>query len=190
MIKKLSLTLLSLACIALSPTAFTQTIAAIATEQHLKDLIECKSNSASYTAFTEDYENNLAQLGWKRKDDPHQPFLYIYQHKQALNVFGRPTQEIALAGQGVVAVYRNTDYKPLAKQLGIQQHPDFEGIPLFRGEKLIHTEAATADRFTHYTKMILSEMTGKSPMIILGCTYEFDKAEFEKSFNLNDEDDE
>lgn len=184
MIKKIASMLLSFACVSLSTTAFAKNSAAITTQQ-LQDLIECKSDATAYTAFTEDYEKSLAQLGWKRKDDPNQPFLYLYQHKQALNIFGHPTQEIALAGQGVMAVYRQTDYKAFAKQLGIQQHPDFEGIPLFRGEKLIHTEPATADRFTYYTKMVLSEMTGKSPMTILGCTYEFDKAEFENSFNQN-----
>lgn len=182
MIKKISWTLLSFACISLSATAFAQNGSAITTQQ-LQDLIECKSDATAYTAFTENYEQSLAQLGWKRKDDPHQSSLYLYQHKHALDVFGHPTQEIALAGQGLMAVYRQPDYKAFAKQLSIQQHPDFEGISVFRGEKLIHTEPATADRFTFYTKMVLSEMTGKSPMTILGCTYESDKAEFENLFN-------
>lgn len=147
------------------------------TTQQLQNLIECKSDVDGYHAFGENYEQQLKQLGWQRKDDANQPFLYIYKNKQPLNIFGHPTQEIALAGQGVVAVYRNTDYRPLAKELSIQQHPEFVGIPLFRGEKIIKTEPATADRFTFYHKLVLSEMTGKSPMSILGCTYEPDRAE-------------
>lgn len=170
---------LSLSLIYAATVLFTQVAFATTTEQ-LKQLIECKSDAEGYHAFAEDYEQQLKQLGWQRKDDPNQPLLYIFKHAKALNVFGHPTQEIALAGQGVVAVYRNTDYKPLAKELNIQQHPEFVGIPLFRGEKLVATEAKTADRFTFYHKLVLSEMTGKSPMSILGCTYEPDQNEVDE----------
>ena len=167
----------------ISPLVLTVSIQAMASShdsfstENLKNLIECKASVDDFRAFTEDYEQHFKQLGWQRKDDANQPFLYIYQNKQPLDVYGHPTQEVALAGQGVVAVYRNTDYQPFAKALSIQQHPDFVGIPLFRGEKLIKTEPATADRFTFYIKQVLSEMTGKSPMSILGCTYEPDKTE-------------
>ena len=177
----------------ISPLVLTVSIQAIAashdrfsTEQ-LKNLIECKASVDDFQTFAEDYEQYFKQLGWQRKDDADQPLLYIYKSKQPLNVYGHPTQEVALAGQGVVAVYRNTDYQPLAKALGIQQHPDFVGIPICRGEKLIKTEPATADRFTFYIKQVLSEMSGKSPMSILGCTYEPNKAEVDAMLGQLDE---
>ena len=184
MIKLFPQTLLLSACMLLTSVTFAEHSF---NTQQLQNLIECKSNVDGYHAFVENYEQQLKQLGWQRKDDANQPFLYIYKSKQPLNIFGHPTQEIALAGQGVVAVYRNTDYRPLAKELSIQQHPEFVGIPLFRGEKTIKTEPATAERFTFYHKLVLSEMTGKSPMSILGCIYEPDRAEVKAATGELDE---
>lgn len=51
---------------------------------------------------------------------------------------------------------------------------------LFRGVRTVKTEPATADSFTVYHNLNLSEMTGKSPMTLLGCTYETDREEMEK----------
>ena len=179
-------TLISVLVLTVSIQAMASSHDRFSTEQ-LKNLIECKASVDDYQTFAEDYEPYFKQLGWKRKDDPDQPLLYIYQNKQPLTVYGYPTQEVALAGQGVVGVYRNTDYQPFAKELEIQQHPDFVGIPIFRGEKLIKTEPATADRFTFYIKQVLSEMSGKSPMSILGCTYEPDKTEVDAMLGQLDE---
>jgi len=50
----------------------------------------------------------------------------------------------------------------------------------FRGVRTVKTEPATADSFTIYHNLNLSEMTGKSPMTLLGCTYETDREEMEK----------
>ncbi|NHB58045.1 hypothetical protein G9F32_08420 [Acinetobacter sp. 194] len=175
--KKITLTLLGLTIFLMQQNTF-----ALSTDE-LQAIIECKSDTDHYQQLIEDYEKNLSQLGWKRNDDPEHPLLYIYHHTKALDVFGQPTQEIALAGQAIAAVYRNKDYKPFAQKFAISQHPDFVNIQIFRGEKLVRTEPATPDRFTFYNKLVLSELTGKSPMSILGCSYEADKAEAEALFN-------
>ncbi|QIO06997.1 hypothetical protein [Acinetobacter shaoyimingii] len=175
--KKSALTFLGLTTLFIHQSSY-----AISNDE-LKAIIECKSNTDHYQELTEDYEKTLSQLGWKRNDDPEHPLLYIYHHTKALDVFGQPTQEIALAGQAIAAVYRNKDYKPFAQKFAISQQPDFVNIQIFRGEKLVRTEPATPDRFTFYNKLVLSELTGKSPMSILGCSYEADKAEAEALFN-------
>jgi hypothetical protein len=180
--KNMKLKTIALSLLSLTSLFMYQASHALTTNE-LKAIIECKSDTDHYQKLTEDYEKNLSQLGWKRKDDPEQPFLYIYHHAKALDVFGQPTHEIALAGQAVVAVYRNTDYKPFAQKFGISQHPELINIPIFRGEKIVRTEPATSDRFTFYNKLVLSELTGKSKMSILGCSYEPDKAEAEALFN-------
>ena len=57
----------------------------------------------------------------------------------------------------------------------------FANMPFFRGEKILRTEAETDDLHAINHKLSLSEMTGKSPMILFGCNYEFDQGSIEDS---------
>ncbi|MGB9039542.1 MULTISPECIES: hypothetical protein [Acinetobacter] len=146
----------------------------------LKKIIECQSDQETYTNFASEYDENLSALGFKKVDDPEQPFIYLYKTAQPIQLFGIKTHEIALAGQGIVAVFRNANVNQLSKKFDIPQHPDFKTLPFFRGVRTVKTEPATADSFTVYHNLNLSEMTGKSPMTLLGCTYETDREEMEK----------
>jgi hypothetical protein len=159
-----------------------QTLATSVNE--LKAIIECRTNSDGYQAFADDYENELKNLGWKRQDDPNQPFIYIYKNSTPIKVFDKSTTEIGLTGQAVVAIYRYREVEPLAKKYGFTQHPALVDFNYFRGEKLIETEPATEDSFTIHKKLMLSELPGKSPMSILGCNYEPDRAEMENLLNF------
>ena len=158
--------------------------ASATTTEELQEIIECKTNAHHYREFTGDYEEQLQKLGWKRKEDPEQPLLYIYQHKNPIQLFNKPTKEIGLTGNAVVAIYRDTSVQTLSKQFGISQIPEFKMLPVFRGEKLIATEPATEDSFTTYKKLVLSELKGKSTLVVLGCSYEPDRKEMEKMLEL------
>ncbi|GAM31115.1 hypothetical protein P23_1623 [Acinetobacter calcoaceticus] len=146
----------------------------------LKKIIECQSDQETYTNFASEYDENLSALGFKKVNDPEQPFIYLYKTAQPIQLFGIKTHEIALAGQGIVAVFRNANVNQLSKKFDIPQHPDFKTLSFFRGVRTVKTEPATADSFTVYHNLNLSEMTGKSPMTLLGCTYETDREEMEK----------
>jgi len=146
----------------------------------LKKIIECQSDQETYTSFTSEYDENLSALGFKRIEDSDQPFIYLYKTNQPIELFGLKTNEIALAGQGITAVFRNVNVQQLSKKFNIPQHPDFKTLPFFRGVRTVKTEPATADSFTVYHNLNLSEMTGKSQMTLLGCTYETDREEMEK----------
>ncbi len=104
----------------------------------------------------------------------------MYKTNQPIELFGLKTNEVALAGQGITAVFRNVNVQQLSKKFDIPQHPDFTMLPLFRGVRTIKTEPATSDSVTFYHNLNLSEMKGKKPMVLLGCTYEADREEMEK----------
>lgn len=165
---------LSATCLLLSSTSYAFEI------NDLKKIIECQSDQETYTSFTSEYDENLSALGFKRIQDSDQPFIYLYKTNQPIELFGLKTKEIALAGQGITAVFRNVNVQQLSKKFNIPQHPDFKTLPFFRGVRTVKTEPATADSFTVYHNLNLSEMTGKSPMTLLGCTYETDREEMEK----------
>jgi len=172
------------ACIyvALSSTAFVVTNAVAAPiANELKQVLECQSDYDHYHQVLSNYEEDLPKLGWKRHDDPHQPFIYIYKNTQAVEFFGMPTQEIGLSSNAVFAIYRQADVKKLAQKYGIEQHSMFAGLPFFRGEKILRTEAETDELHAVNHKLSLSEMTGKSPMILLGCNYEFDQGSVDEA---------
>ncbi|WP_168378149.1 MULTISPECIES: hypothetical protein [Acinetobacter] len=172
------------ACIsvALASTAFVVINAVAApTSSELKQVLECQSDYDHYHQALSNYEEDLPKLGWKRLDDPHQPFIYIYKNIQAVEFFGMPTHEIGLSSNAIFAIYRQADVKKLAKKYGIEQHPMFANMPFFRGEKILRTEAETDDLHAINHKLSLSEMTGKSPMILLGCNYEFDQGSIEEA---------
>ncbi|MGE8573271.1 MAG: hypothetical protein ACN6NW_14720 [Acinetobacter amyesii] len=166
-------TIVATSCLAAS------SVFAAPTAQDLKRILECQADYDTYHDTLLDYEKALGQLGWKRHDDPHQPFIYIYKNTQAVEFFGMPTQEIGLSSNAVFAIYRQADVKKLAQKYGIEQHPMFANMPFFRGEKILRTEAETDDLHAINHKLSLSEMTGKSPMILLGCNYEFDQGSIE-----------
>ncbi|MFK8984577.1 hypothetical protein [Acinetobacter seifertii] len=146
----------------------------------LKKIIECKSDYSTYSDFASEYDENLTALGFKRIEDSDQPFIYLYKTNQPIELFGLKTNEIALAGQGITAVFRNVNVQQLSKKFDIPQHPDFTMLPLFRGVRTVKTEPATSDSVTFYHNLNLSEMKGKKPMVLLGCTYEADREEMEK----------
>lgn len=179
--KMLSLGLKRLILTTIVATSFlaASSIIAAPTTQDLKRILECQADYDTYHDTLLDYEKALGQLGWKRHDDPHQPFIYIYKNTQAVEFFGMPTQEIGLSSNAVFAIYRQADVKKIAQKYGIEQHPMFANMPFFRGEKILRTEAETDDLHAINHKLSLSEMTGKSPMILLGCNYEFDQGSIE-----------
>ena len=165
-----------------SSNGFTQTTAA-----DLKNLIECQSTYAQYNALTEDYDTQLKQLGWFRQKNSDQPFIYVYQHKKPQIFFGRLTAEIGLTGHAIVAILDNVDVNALADQHGLAQHPFFKNMPYFRGEKVLRTETPSEDQIPVHHKLMLSEMTGQKPMVLLGCNYELDRESMEKLLTDLDE---
>lgn len=166
----------------LTASAFAaSSVFAAPTANELKRVLECQSDYDDYSQVLSDYEKDLPKLGWKPHDDPHQPFIIIYKNKQPVEFFGMPTQEIGLSSNAVFAIYRQADVKKLAKKYGIEQHPMFADQPFFRGEKILRTEPETDDLHAINHKLSLSEMTGKSPMVLLGCNYEFDQGSLEEA---------
>lgn len=158
-----------------SSNGFTHTTAA-----DLKNLIECQSTYAQYNALTEDYNTQLKKLGWLRQENSDQPFIYIYQHKKPQTFFGQPTHEIGLTGNAIVAILGDVEIKKLAQIHGLTQHPFFKAAPYFRGEKVLRTETPSEDQIPVHHKLMLSEMTGPKPMVLLGCNYELDRESMEK----------
>ncbi len=178
----LSATGLLFSALGLSPNLFAQI-----TATDLKNLIECQSNYTQYGTLTEDYDTQLKKLGWHRKENSDQPFIYIYQHKTPHTFFGQSTHQIGLTGNAIVAILGKVDIHTLANQYGLTQHPFFKDVPYFRGEKVIRTETPSEDQIPIHHKLMLSEMTGKKPMVLLGCNYELDRESMEKILSNLDE---
>lgn len=165
-----------------SSNGFTQTTVA-----DLKNLIECQSNYVQYTALAEDYDTQLKKLGWLRQENSDQAFMYIYQHKKPQIFFGQTTHEIGLTGNAIVAILGDVDVKRLADQHGLAQHAFFKDMPYFRGEKILRTETPLENQIPIHHKLMLSEMTGQKPMVLLGCNYELARESMEKILSNLDE---
>ena len=161
--------------LAFSPHVFAQT-----THADLKNLIECQSNYAQYRALTEDYDTQLKKLGWLRQENSDQPFIYIYQHKKPQTFFGQSTDQIGLTGNAIVAILRDVEVKKLAQTHALTQHPFFTAAPYFRGEKVLRTETPSDDQIPVHHKLMLSEITGKDPIVLLGCNDALDRESMEK----------
>lgn len=147
----------------------------------LKNLIECQSNYQQYSGLTEDYEKNLGKLGWHRIENADQPFIYLYENKKPASFFGQSTHQIGLTGNAIVAIFRHVDANKLAQQHGLTQHEFFKAANYFRGEKVLRTETPQDEHIPVHHKMMLSEIPGKDPLILLGCNYELDREAMEKA---------
>lgn len=151
------------------------------TNTQLKNLIECQSNYQQYSELTEDYEKNLGKLGWHRIENGDQPFIYLYENKKPASFFGQSTHQIGLIGNAIVAIFRHVDANKLAQQHGLTQHEFFKAANYFRGEKVLRTETPQDEHIPVHHKLMLSEIPGKDPLILLGCNYELDREAMQKA---------
>ncbi len=82
-------TIVATSCLAAS------SVFAAPTAQDLKRILECQADYDTYHDTLLDYEKALGQLGWKRHDDPHQPFIYIYKNKQPVEFLACQPKRLA-----------------------------------------------------------------------------------------------
>lgn len=169
------------ACFMLFGVSLSSVTHAQITQTDLKNLLECQSDYQHYSALTDDYEKQLSQLGWQRVENTDQPFIYIYQSSKPTPFFGLSTQQIGLTGNAIVAILRDVDVQSLAKRYALTQHEFFQSAPYFRGEKTLRTETPEDEQIPVHHKLMLSEMTGKDPIVLLGCNYELDREAMEKA---------
>lgn len=152
------------------------------TQQQLTQMIECQATSQQYMNLGFDYEDHLKKLGWKKIEIPDQPMLYVYKNAKSVQLFGRTTHEIALSGSAIFAVFRDANVKQLAQQFKIPEYTEYGHLPFFRGVKKVRTESVGDEKMTYHVNLNLSEMRGKQPLVLLGCSYEPDREQMEKLF--------
>ena len=101
-------------------------------------------------------------------------------HKKPQTFFGQSTDQIGLTGNAIVAILRDVEVKKLAHTHALTQHPFFTAAPYFRGEKVLRTETPSDDQIPVHHKLMLSEITGKDPIVLLGCNNALDRESMEK----------
>ena len=140
--------------------------------QNLEKIIECKSTLSGYNDLGWEFEADLKKNGWKKIGKETD---YTYQSAQPIQVYGMQANQINLVVGGILAVVNNQDTAKLAQQYQIKQHPLFEGMPYFSGEKIVKTDPETDTAEKSFRKMTLAEpspelQTGAKKTFI-GCVY-------------------
>ncbi|MEB3767217.1 hypothetical protein [Acinetobacter sp. MD2] len=162
--------------------AFTSQVHAL-NQTELNQMIECKASHQQFSNLGVDYEKQLKKLGWMRITLPDQPFIYVYKNAKPVTLFHRPTHEIALSGNAILALYRDENVQQLAQEFKIPEYTEYGKLPFFRGVKKLRTEAGGDGDISYHINLNLSEMQGKSSFILLGCSYEPDREEMERLLN-------
>ena len=112
----------ALLAFALSPAVAAAAAAATkAAAPDLSALIECRLGHADFMAYMPVLQDPLkaVALGWRPLPQSN-PFMVEYRLNAPVTVFGRSSDHIAFAGEGVVAVLDLPDPRVLARELQLE----------------------------------------------------------------------
>ena len=98
----------------------------------LSALLECRLGYTDFMAYMPVLQDPLkaVALGWRPQPQAN-PFMLDYRLNTPVTVFGRQTDHIAFAGDGVVAVLDLADPRVLARELKLETGVDTPNKAIF-----------------------------------------------------------
>jgi hypothetical protein len=153
---------------------------ASATPPDLSALVECRLGHADFAAYLPVLQDPLkaVALGWRPLPQSN-PFMLEYQLIVPITVFGRKTDHIAFAGDGVVAVLDLAEPRVLARELQLETGVDTPQKAIF-GREARATEVTGPDGRPGWidTAVInVSNVDSHPGKTLAGCSYSLDPPE-------------
>lgn len=175
--------LLALA-LALPATAFARGDGAPASAANampdLSALLECRLGHADFMAYQPVLLDPLkaVALGWRPQPQAN-PFMVEYRLNAPVTVFGRQSDHIAFAGDGVVAVLDLADPRVLARELQLETGVDTPKKAIF-GREARADEVAGPDGTPGWIETAVinvSNVDSHPGKTLAGCSYSLDPPE-------------
>jgi hypothetical protein len=170
--------------LALPATAFARgddaPAPAAGTPPDLSALLECRLGYADFMAYQPVLLDPLkaVALGWRPQPQAN-PFMVEYRLNAPVTVFGRKSDHIAFAGEGVVAVLDLADPRVLARELQLETGIDTPEKALF-GREARATELAGPDGSPGWIETAVinvSNVDSHPGKTLAGCSYSLDPPE-------------
>ena len=146
----------------------------------LSALLECRLGYADFMAYMPVLQDPLkaVALGWRPQPQAN-PFMLDYRLNTPVTVFGRQTDHIAFAGDGVVAVLDLADPRVLARELQLETGVDTPQKAIF-GREARAEEVTGADGTPGWIESAVinvSNVDSHPGKTLAGCSYSFDPPE-------------
>ena len=146
----------------------------------LAALLECRLGHAEFTAYLPVVQDPLkaVALGWRPLPQSN-PFMLEYQLNTPVTVFGRKTDHIAFAGDGVVAVLDLAEPRELARELQLETGVDTPQKVIF-GREARASEVTGPDGRPGWIESAVinvSNVDSHPGKTLAGCSYSLDPPE-------------
>ncbi|WP_372015379.1 hypothetical protein [Pseudoxanthomonas sp. 10H] len=150
------------------------------TPPDLAALIECRLGHADFMGYLDMLRDPLkaVALGWRPQAQVN-PFMVEYRLNSPVTVFGRASDHIAFAGDGVVAVLDLADPRVLARELQLETGVDTPQKAIF-GREARATEVAGPDGRAGWLDtavLNVSNVDSHPGKTLAGCSYSLDPPE-------------
>lgn len=146
----------------------------------LSALIECRLGHADFMAYMKMLVDPLkaVAMGWRPQPQVN-PFMVEYRLNSPVSVFGRQTDHIAFAGDGVVAVLDLADPHVLARELQLETGVDTPQKMIF-GREARASEVTGPDGRAGWIETAVinvSNVDSHPGKTLAGCSYSLDPPE-------------
>ena len=176
----------ALLAFALSPAvaAAADGAATKAAAPDLSALIECRLGHADFMAYMPVLQDPLraVALGWRPQPQAN-PFMLDYRLNTPVTVFGRRSDHIAFAGDGVVAVLDLADPRVLARELKLETGVDTPNKAIFgleaRAEEVTGPDGQPG--WIESAVINASNVDSHPGKTLAGCSYSLDPPETEEA---------
>ena len=150
----------------------------------LSALLECRLGYADFMAYMPVLQDPLkaVALGWRPQPQAN-PFMLDYRLNTPVTVFGRQTDHIAFAGDGVVAVLDLADPRVLARELKLETGVDTPNKAIF-GLEAHAEEVVGPDGLPGWIESAVinvSNVDSHPGKTLAGCSYSLDPPETEEA---------
>ena len=150
----------------------------------LSALLECRLGYADFMAYMPVLQDPLraVALGWRPQPQAN-PFMLDYRLNTPVTVFGRRSDHIAFAGDGVVAVLDLADPRVLARELKLETGVDTPNKAIF-GLEAHAEEVAGPDGLPGWIESAVinvSNVDSHPGKTLAGCSYSLDPPETEEA---------
>ena len=148
----------------------------------LSALLECRLGYTDFMAYMPVLQDPLkaVALGWRPQPQAN-PFMLDYRLNTPVTVFGRQTDHIAFAGDGVVAVLDLADPRVLARELKLETGVDTPSKAIFGLEA--HAEDVVGPDglpgWIESAVINVSNVDSHPGKTLAGCSYSLDPPETE-----------
>jgi hypothetical protein len=151
-----------------------------ATPPDLSALVECRLGHADFAAYLPVLQDPLkaVALGWRPLPQSN-PFMLEYQLIVPITVFGRKTDHIAFAGDGVVAVLDLAEPRVLARELQLETGVDTPQKAIFGREARASEVTGPNGRpgWIDTAVINVSNVDSHPGKTLAGCSYSLDPPE-------------